>query len=114
MDETLEQNLEEKRKLMESREIHGAGVENLSKAKGRFENPQEEAEIVREAVDIQRSDADKKRVQKTFNKVGLSVVQWCCDCTETSVLERRYRRRSTPRLCHMRENCVSGRKSLCQ
>uniref|UniRef100_A0A914VUY1 LIM zinc-binding domain-containing protein n=1 Tax=Plectus sambesii TaxID=2011161 RepID=A0A914VUY1_9BILA len=71
LDETLEQNLEEKRKAME-REIYGAGAEGLSKAKDRFEKPQEESEIVREAIDIQRSDADKKRVQKAFNKKSVT------------------------------------------
>lgn len=63
------------------REIHGLGGANLSKTKDRFEKPQEEGEIVREAIEIQRSDADKKRVQKAFNKVRVFSPKLTVDLT---------------------------------
>uniref|UniRef100_A0A0M3I8V7 DUF4355 domain-containing protein n=1 Tax=Ascaris lumbricoides TaxID=6252 RepID=A0A0M3I8V7_ASCLU len=68
MPETLEQNLEERLKSME-KELTGVGKENLANIKGAFENPQEQTEIEREAIVVERSEADKKRIMSTFVKV---------------------------------------------
>ena len=69
MDEELARLEEEKKKNMPQVEIHGAGAEKLSQAKDRFEKfPNEPVEVQKEAIEVNRSEAEKRRVQKTFNQ----------------------------------------------
>lgn len=68
--ELMRENLEERLKTI-SKELTGVGKENLENIKGAFENPQEN-EIEREQIVIERSEADKKRVLKTFAQVSSS------------------------------------------
>lgn len=59
---------------MHERDIHGLGAEGLTKAKDRFENlNQSEQNVERKGVEIERSEADKKLVQKTFFEVKFYV-----------------------------------------
>ncbi|VDK72745.1 unnamed protein product [Gongylonema pulchrum] len=64
----MKENLEERLKIIE-KELTGVGKENLENIRGVFENPQEISEIEREQIVVERSEADKKRVQKTFAQV---------------------------------------------
>uniref|UniRef100_A0A914ZIM7 LIM zinc-binding domain-containing protein n=1 Tax=Parascaris univalens TaxID=6257 RepID=A0A914ZIM7_PARUN len=83
MPETLEQNLEERLKSME-KELTGVGKENLANIKGAFENPQEQIEIEREAIVVERSEADKKRIMSTFVKPEMTAEDAPRECAVCS------------------------------
>uniref|UniRef100_F1KW93 LIM domain and actin-binding protein 1 n=1 Tax=Ascaris suum TaxID=6253 RepID=F1KW93_ASCSU len=83
MPETLEQNLEERLKSME-KELTGVGKENLANIKGAFENPQEQTEIEREAIVVERSEADKKRIMSTFVKPEMTAEEAPRECAVCS------------------------------
>lgn len=64
---------EEERKTLRAAEIQGAGVESLMKAKDLFEKNSNENQInpnpIDRKIEIERSEADKKRVQRAFFEV---------------------------------------------
>lgn len=65
----MKENLEERLKTME-KELTGVGKENLENIKDAFENPQEGNKNEREQIVIERSEADKRRVMRTFAQVS--------------------------------------------
>uniref|UniRef100_A0A1I8ERX1 LIM zinc-binding domain-containing protein n=1 Tax=Wuchereria bancrofti TaxID=6293 RepID=A0A1I8ERX1_WUCBA len=66
--EVMKEDLEERLKTME-KELTGVGKENLENIKDTFENPQEGNKSEREQIVVERSEADKRRVMRTFAQV---------------------------------------------
>ncbi|KAK6110691.1 LIM domain family protein [Brugia pahangi] len=66
--EVMKEDLDERLKTME-KELKGVGKENLENIKDTFENPQEGNKNEREQIVIERSEADKRRVMRTFAQV---------------------------------------------
>lgn len=65
---------EEARKSLRATDIQGAGAEGLSKTKDLFEHINENQNTsqpnAERKIEIERSEADKKRVQKAFFEVS--------------------------------------------
>lgn len=78
--ENLDQELAKKddeRRSQAQKEIQGAGVENLSQAKTLFEQLQNEnggGNKGDRKIEIERSDADRKRVKEKFFEVSWKFV----------------------------------------
>lgn len=69
----MKEDLEERLKTIE-KQLTGVGKENLENIKDAFENPQEGNKSEREQIVIERSEADKRRVIKTFTQVSYSLL----------------------------------------
>uniref|UniRef100_A0A2K6W109 LIM zinc-binding domain-containing protein n=2 Tax=Onchocerca TaxID=6281 RepID=A0A2K6W109_ONCVO len=77
--EVIKENLEERLKTME-KELMGVGKENLENIKDAFENPQEGNKTEREQIIIERSEADKRRVMRTFAQADITADDAPSDC----------------------------------
>ncbi|KAL3982429.1 LIM domain family protein [Acanthocheilonema viteae] len=83
--EVMKEDLEERLKTIE-KELTGVGKENLESIKDAFENPQEGDKSEREQIVIERSEADKRRVMRTFAQANLTAddaPKECAVCLKT-------------------------------
>ncbi|EJD74924.1 LIM domain-containing protein [Loa loa] len=83
--EVMKEDLEERLKTM-AKELTGVGKENLENIKDAFENPQEGNKSEREQIFIERSEADKRRVMRTFTQADLiadDAPKECALCLKT-------------------------------
>ncbi|VDK81555.1 unnamed protein product [Litomosoides sigmodontis] len=83
--EVMKEDLEERLKTIE-KQLTGVGKENLENIKDAFENPQEGNKGEREQIIIERSEADKRRVIKTFTQADLTAddaPKECAVCLKT-------------------------------